>query len=297
MKNKHLLEAARNVVSLHTMGGVRAVDSIIKNAYGIDTDLKNLSLSTIDEIYSLLEKASKRGSSYFGPINGNADPVNEMAKSFGSLSSNYDDTHPMDEIFNIIQSAIELSSKESNRMEDIMKSGRQDPVNDYTREQFLNHSDSDSASSRHSICDIYGLVEDIFKFQCPNENPSLTQDPIGEYVKGGFGTGLFPEQPKHSLLEWNKLLEDATGSNPESDILARSEDVCNDFAAQVLGQEPPSIKALEILTHKMVEATYQITYKLTPGTEEYKFKAEELEQLKLARKKREANLKELNVKN
>lgn len=292
MKNENLLEAIRNRVSLTSPWGKVAADKIIKGTYGIDPAMNSFTSATSDQIFNLIENASKRSAEFIRPNSTRHDQADELAiQAFQVSNSKNMEIHPMDEAFLILKDAVKLSSDEEKLIDDLKNSGKLDPVDSFVQNSFV--SNANTLTAKHHAADLYDLISEIYQMKCPDGKTEIANDPVNDYVKGVFGNGRFPEQPGHTLAQWKQLIEEATGLNPEADIFARSEDSTNDLAAKTLGLEPPSVKALEILTSKVMDATYQIAYKLTPGTEAYNKKVEERDKLQIARKKREDNLKEI----
>jgi hypothetical protein len=282
MKIENLLSAAQDRVKMKTWDPAMA-NIMIRENYGLDVSAKRSNLSTIDQIFDLVGKASERSFTFHRSKPRVLDVADEIVKkSFNAQSENI---HPIDDAFLLLESAVKIFQNETvNRN----LSGNSDPVN------LLVKSYETRIIGKHSATDLYDLISSIYDVRCPNGKAIHSEDPVNDLVKNLLGNGRFPEQPKHTLTEWNKLIESAIGRDIEIDIMVRSEDSINDFMAKQTGKALPSAKALDIIMDKLYKASYELGYKLTPGTVAYQKKSEEIKLLQVARKKREDNLKEVN---
>ena len=208
MKNEHLISTARDRASLLNPFGKAATDKIIKEKFGLDPGVKNSTVSINDQIFNLMNKASDLSSTFIKNAINATDPVNVMARSYQTNYGYMEDIHPLDEAFIILQSAAKMDADEKNQKDNLRKSGKMDPADEFEDRNFgsLNHKFFEKRSSN----DLYSLASEIFA-RCPNGKTVFQGDPINEDIKNAYGQGLFFEQPVHTLAEWNKEIEKATG--------------------------------------------------------------------------------------
>mgnify|MGYP001792301322 CR=1 FL=1 len=140
---------------------------------------------------------------------------------------------------------------------------------------------------------MYDLITKIYSADLKSGKPLSSCDPVDEYVAKQFGTGRFPSDPVHTLTEWTALLKESIGADPGKNIFMHIDPVDN-FVALQLGRELPSARTLSVVMDKIMDAGYQLGYKLTPGTKQYSTLDAELKQLQTKRKELENNIKEIS---
>ena len=292
MTNKNLVQATRQRVNATTSwsNSVTQVKLINQN-YGIDARIQDsISLST-DQVYNLIAKAVESSSNYIPTHMAGSDSVDLFVKkSFQSIFNN-GDLHPMDEAFEILESALRLDAAERKLGEELKVSGKQDEVDIYVQSSYSDKTNL--THTNHSVIDLYELIDETYQFKCPSGKADNNSDPVNDFIKESYGNGRFFSEPAHSLAEWNLLLEKVTDTNPELEIIARSGDIANDMAEIARGREPLSVKAIEILREKAMAKASEC-YDYAEGSEARNKKWDECCVLIQARQKREANLKELN---
>lgn len=283
MKDLRLFEACRNKVSMRVSGGQKETDLAIKKIFGIEPVASNTGFPT-NQVISLIKNARERSLEYVKRSpECFSDPVNEhMASQLGYRIENIlNASHPLDEAFDLIKAAADLSAKEAARDSFCRTSVRfMDQVNDHGTGLI------GSGNKRGYVDEIFSLIGSIFNTYTPSGRAKLKLDPVDEMYSNGF-----PCEPVHSLAEWNDLIKEAAGLRPETyeEILARSGDPVNDFAADIFGHERPSATALKVIEDKILYSCYEVN-KLKPGTEAHAKKEKEIVQLQHDRDIRKANL-------
>jgi hypothetical protein len=264
MKDLSLFDITHSRVSLNFAGSVSDIDKETKKIYGLDRATSK-SISLTDQVFSPAATA----------------PSTRFTNS---------STHPMDDTFNLLKSFHEANSNVTNRKSSPKLNGKLDMINNIALVTVF----PDSVHSEHSIMDIVDLLKGIFKFNCSSGKPAYKLDPINDVAAKTFGSARFSVDPSHTQAEWIQLIGRVLGTDPSSVTCTPSPNSFNDSVAKSFGFEPPSAVALANVQTKLLDATYQLNYKLTPGSAEYKIKAEEIEQLKGMRQKLQNNLNEFN---
>lgn len=283
MKKLNLFGAAKNKVT-DIIGGERETAAAIKQRFGILPPEAN-EVFPVAQVLNLLEDACMKGLEYIKPSPSCfVDPVNEhIANEQGySLQKVLNEAHPVDNAFSFLKSAVELSAKEARKENMRRNSSNMDGINNVFNRG--NHITCDSGS----IKDIYSKIDFIFSNYCPSGRAKLVQDPVDEI----YGFKGFPEEPKHTKGEWISLIKEATGIDSDSDMILLMVDPINDIAAGQFGHELPSSRAIPIIENKILQATYDYIYKLTPGSEEHSIKGKEIDQFRKDLQQRKDNLKE-----
>jgi hypothetical protein len=112
--------------------------------------------------------------------------------------------HPIDEAYEIIKAAVNERDAMNKRLSGSIN--RLDPVNFKEIENIKTIAETGSA-----LLPSLELIRKIFAFNCPQTRKKLSLDPINAEVSKIYGSGIFPEQPIHSLSEWEALLNSIYG--------------------------------------------------------------------------------------
>ena len=285
MKDLNLFNEAQIRARMVIIGS-SDVERAVKETYGLDRT--SIKLSSNDQVFTLIEKACEESANYINPSTRKLDEINDVAKeNFGSGSIYSSNTHPMDAAYDLLKSANESVIKSDRRA--IIQSHKQDEINSMS--DAIQGSSNNLNSTKHSRAEISALLKDIYELRCPSGKSSSQSDPVNDIVKC-FGSGRFSSDPIHTHSEWNTLINEILGK--ESDSFSSSTDIINDVAADQFGQERPSVTKMNQIQDKLMAATYELTYKLTPGSMAYNNKATEIDLLKEERKKLQDNLNELD---
>lgn len=295
MRKLNLFKVVQDSVrsSYEVTGDARTVESFMKQKYGIDSSCSDSfnSLEPEDQIYNLITKAIEEGLKFFDLSQlTSGDPVSGYTSALSGKKVSK--IHPLDSAFNFIAAAQKQRAGEEKRFSDFVQSGHADEINDILLES---SKENNSLKPNHSKGEIYKSINDVFLLNCPSAKGESFNDPVNKIAKSGvFGAVQFPVEPSHSLKEWKNLLENIIGPEEEP-AFAGAIDPVNDFVASQLGQQLPSFKNLELIKNKLMTATYQYAYKLTPGSDAYFAKENEITNLKEVKREIEARLQDSSV--
>jgi hypothetical protein len=286
MKIENLFDAAYERASMVTPGGRLAdIDRVVKNVYGLERPVKN-SKCLSDQVFNLIESACESSYSFIKPSSQKLDPVNDyVQEQFGSTSLYDKGTHPMDAAYEFLESSVKTITK------DIKSPIKGDEINNFANQLGKLNRYEDS---KHSVKEVKNLIENIYKTKLKGCKSSLQRDPVNELLENTVLSGTFACDPLHSLNEWNALITKALGHDRVFSVSGSVPDIVEDFAADQFGHERPTSKVLRQVQDKIMKATYEFAYKLTPGNEEYNNKAKEIELLKSQENKLQNNLKEID---
>jgi hypothetical protein len=264
MKSQNLRTAARHAKAFdHSLSVIKTEDPV-------------------DVISNHLEKALNAERSFVKPAY-EIDPVNayvESAFSFKRFSDN--PKHQVDEFYDSLKTEL------SNRRPFVKPSRPLDMVNAMAGKWFAsNHA---SVISLQKLNGIFDRIKQIYRAIDGSTN---AVDPINEMFYKPSMIASRHGKPKHTIEEVTSLIKESLGSAFKDIKPSFATDAINDVAAAVFGGSSPSAENLYLVENKLLAATYELVYKLTPGSSEYKNKTKEYESLKETRKQLQDNLKEL----
>ena len=256
--------------------------NVVKSANAIDASRTNFKPENpVDLICSLFEKAlnSKRPvvkSKYA------VDPVNAYVESnFNIKVSSDDPKHPLDEFYDSVK--LELSNRrpfvKPNRPLDVANA-----LGNIAHNGF-------SIESSQKIEKIFNSIKELYRSSVKS---SCSVDPVNDLVEGLSEPVHFFGEPKNSEEEVIALIKKSLGPAYRSIKPSFATDMVNDAVAKQFDLDLPSAEAIPLVFDKLFEATNELAYKLTPGSEEYNNKAKEIDKLKDTLKKLRANLKDLD---
>jgi hypothetical protein len=156
-----------------------------------------------NDILALLQSSSRRSFDF----RKNKKPVSQdpaLKELLNGLNIIEAVEHPIDEAYEIIKAAVNERDAMNKRLSGSIN--RLDPVNFKEIENIKTIAETGSA-----LLPSLELIRKIFAFNCPQTRKKLSLDPINAEVSKIYGSGIFPEQPIHSLSEWEALLNSIYG--------------------------------------------------------------------------------------
>ena len=148
--------------------------------------------NSIDEAYNIIEKALSTNQINIGPEYAK-DEINVMVRDgWGAGHSNSVSLHPIDSAFDSVKKLM----NESNHI-----CPGKDEINDFAKDLTVN------TRSEHSISDIFRLIDNAYS----HLSNSYAKDPVNELVRNGFSSQIYSGESKHSLQEFNCLIESSFG--------------------------------------------------------------------------------------
>ncbi|MGA2406626.1 MAG: hypothetical protein ABSF81_07745 [Bacteroidales bacterium] len=208
------------------------------------------------------------------------DLVNDLVEKAYNLKLSSDKpTHPVDEFFDSLKTEL------FNRRPFVKSLHPLDVANFIAGAAFTNRS----AVSDQKLEEIFNSLKKLYISSVKSTNAI---DPVNDMVKGQYEIGHILGKPKNSFEKVRDLIKKSLGPEYRSIKPLFATDSVNDFIAAQIGAGRPSAETLSVIQSKLLDATYQLHYKMSSGTEEYTKKAKEIDQLKGTIKKLQDNLTE-----
>lgn len=244
---------------------------------------KSKPVDSVDLIVNLFEKALNSK----GPVIKSkfaVDPVNGyIEEAFNIKVSSDNPKHPLDEFYDSLLMELSICRP-------FVKPSRPlDMVNALAGKSFAPGGPSNE--SRQKVEKLLGFIKELYY---SFNNSSDATDPGNDLIKRAFGIANALGNPKHTFEEVTDLIKKSLGQAYSSIKPSGATDMINDFIAVKLGGSLPSVENMSSVQSKLLEATNQLAYKLTVGSEEYNNKAKEIEKMKETRKKLQDNLNQLD---
>jgi len=209
---------------------------------------ENSGIDIVDQLYTIINLARTRSFSYINWSKGKKhlqDPVNEH---FFHNITRENDFHPIDEAFGIIRNAVTAYQKDGERLRKIY--GR-DSINSK-----LSSGGKYISDSKHSIEEVYSLIESIYQNDLASSVPEQGKDPADE-MAGNMNRQKFFEDPSTTRIDFMYFTELVIGKRDRYIIMGIPDKV-DDITAHILGKKLPS----EMVESRLMNKFYLFKSKL-----------------------------------